>query len=84
MRCVKIVQQPNKTYPYAAVDQQTGGVVLRHHDEVALIGLCRRLEWNVDDAEQEREMRAGRPAAQGSGYRSAAAYRPTGGPRAFS
>ena len=71
MRCVKIVQQPNKAYPYAAVDQQTGGVVLRHHDEVALIALCRRLEWNMDDAEREREMRAGQTA-------------PSGGPRAFS
>ena len=27
MLCVKIVQQPNKAYPYAAVHQQTGGTV---------------------------------------------------------
>jgi hypothetical protein len=71
MRCVKIVQQRNKTYPYAAVDQETGGVVLRHHDQVALIALCHRLEWKMDDAEREREMRAGQTA-------------PSGGPPAFS
>jgi hypothetical protein len=71
MRCVKIVQQPNKTYPYAAIDQQTGAVVLRHHDEVELIALCRRLEWNMDDAEREREMRPAQTA-------------PSGRPRAFS
>jgi hypothetical protein len=71
MRCVKIVQQSNKTYPYAAIDQQTGGVVLQHRDEVELIALCRRLEWNMDDAEREREMRAGQTA-------------PSRGPRAFS
>jgi hypothetical protein len=45
----------------AAIDQQTGGVVLRHHDEVELIALCRRLEWNMDDA--ERETPSGRPRA---------------------
>jgi hypothetical protein len=29
MRRVKIVEKPNETYSYAAVDQQTGEVLLR-------------------------------------------------------
>ena len=54
MQHLKIVQQRDKTYPCAAIDQQTGGVVLRHHDDVELLALCHRLEWKMDDAERER------------------------------
>jgi hypothetical protein len=59
MRHVKIVQQLEKTYPCAAIDQQTGGVVLRRHDVVALIALCRRLGWNMDDAERAKSVADG-------------------------
>ena len=56
MQHLKIVQQLDKTYPCAAIDQQTGGVVLRHHDDVELLALCHRLEWKMDDAERERDL----------------------------
>jgi hypothetical protein len=55
MRRVKIVDEPDKTYAYAAVDQRTGEIPLRHHDRTELIALCRRLEWRIDEAVQDRQ-----------------------------
>jgi hypothetical protein len=48
MRTVKIVEQPDRSHPHAAVDTETGSVVLKHQDDYALIGLCRRLGWTVE------------------------------------
>ena len=48
MRTVKIVEQPDRSHPHAAVDTETGSVVLKHQDDYALIGLCRRLGWAVE------------------------------------
>jgi hypothetical protein len=31
MRRVTIIDQPDKPYPYAAIDRQTGEIPLRHH-----------------------------------------------------
>jgi hypothetical protein len=42
MRRVQIVEKPNETYSYAAVDQQTGEVLLRLRDRHALVALCER------------------------------------------
>jgi len=47
MRTVKIVQQPSRSYPHAAVDLKTGSIVLKHHDDYTLISLCRRLGWTI-------------------------------------
>ena len=55
MRRVRIVDEPDKTYAYAAVDQRTGEIPLRHHDRTELIALCRRLEWRIEEAEQDRQ-----------------------------
>ena len=55
MRRVRIVDEPDKTYAYAAVDQRTGEIPLRHHDRTELIALCRRLEWRIDEAVQDRQ-----------------------------
>jgi len=58
MRRVRIIDEPDNTYPYAAVDRQTGEIPLRHHDRTELMALCRRLEWKIEAAEQDP--RAGR------------------------
>jgi hypothetical protein len=47
MRTVKIVQQPSRSHPHAAVDLETGSVVLQHQDDYALVALCRRLGWII-------------------------------------
>jgi hypothetical protein len=47
MRHVKIVERAGETYSYAAVDLQTGDVLLRLSDPGALADLCHRLEWAV-------------------------------------
>ena len=39
----------NETYSYAAVDQQTGEVPLRLSDRHALVALCQRLGWAVEE-----------------------------------
>ena len=49
MRRVLIVEKPNETFSYAAVDQQTGEVLLRLSDRHALVALCQRLEWAVEE-----------------------------------
>jgi len=53
MRRVRIIDEPHKSYPYAAIDRRTGEVPLRHHDRTELIALCRRLEWRIEEAEQD-------------------------------
>jgi hypothetical protein len=58
MRRVRIIDDPDKTYPYAAIDRQTGEIPLRHHDRTELMALCLRLEWKIEEAEQD--VRAGR------------------------
>jgi len=52
MRRVKIIDQPENAYPYAAIDRKTGETPLRHHDRSELVALCRRLEWQIEDAKQ--------------------------------
>jgi hypothetical protein len=54
MRRVKIIERAGEIYPYAAVDQQTGEVPLRLSDRAALVALCHRLGWAVDE-ETDRE-----------------------------
>jgi hypothetical protein len=58
MRRVRIIDEPDNTYPYAAIDRQTGEIPLRHHDRTELMALCLRLEWKIEEAEQD--VRAGR------------------------
>jgi len=53
MRSIRIIDEPNNTYAYAAVDRRTGEIPLRHHDRTELIALCRRLEWRIEEAEQD-------------------------------
>ncbi len=64
MRRVRIIDEPDKTYPYAAIDRQTGEIPLRHHDRRELMALCLRLEWKIEEAEQD-----GRAGRQTSGRR---------------
>jgi hypothetical protein len=54
MRRVKIVFEEGKLYSYAAVDQQTGEVVLRWHDRETLVALCDRLGWKIIQAHPRR------------------------------
>jgi hypothetical protein len=50
MRQVAIIKTPNPTsYPYAAIDQQTGEGLLRLTDRDELIALCRRLGWTIHE-----------------------------------
>jgi hypothetical protein len=39
MRHVKIIERPNKTYPFAAIDQQTGEIPLRLTERGDLVAL---------------------------------------------
>jgi hypothetical protein len=57
MRRVQIVEKPNETYSYAALDQQTGEVLLRLSDRHALAALCQRLGWAVEEKSSARETR---------------------------
>ena len=59
MRRVRIVEKPNETYSYAAVDKQTGEVPLRLRDRHALVALCQRLGWTVE--EKSKSARETRP-----------------------
>jgi len=53
MRRVRIIDEPDKTYAYAAIDRRTGEIPLRHHDRTELIALCRRLEWKIEEVKQD-------------------------------
>jgi hypothetical protein len=57
MRCVKIVEHPNETYSFAAIDQATGEVPLRLADRTALVVLCGRLGWAIHDDTQAASLR---------------------------
>ena len=59
MRCVKIVERPNETYPFAAIDQSTGEIPLQLTDRAALVALCGRLGWTIqDDSQRAGTLRA--------------------------
>lgn len=78
MRCVKIVEHPNETYSFAAIDQATGEVPLRLADRTALVVLCGPLAIQDDTqaaslrlssdlppqrmGERHRGRRSGKPA----------------------
>ena len=49
VRQVSIIESPDTSYRYAAVDRQTGAVLLRLSDPAALAALCHRLEWVVHE-----------------------------------
>ena len=52
MRRVKIVERPNETYPFAAIDQATGEVPLQLADRAALVAICGRLGWTIQDGSE--------------------------------
>jgi hypothetical protein len=56
MRRIKIIERPSETYSYAAVDRDTGEVPLQLADRAALVALCERLGWAVQE-----EKRADKP-----------------------
>jgi len=69
MRRVQIVEKPNETYSYAAVDQQTGEVPLRLSDRHALVALCQRLGWAVEEkSKSARETRPRQRTGQRHGH----------------
>ena len=48
MRYVTLIESPGEiTYPFVAVDRQTGDTLLRLADRAALLALCHRLGWTV-------------------------------------
>ena len=49
MRRVKVIEQPNETYPFAVIDQQTGEIPLRLSERADLVALCNRLGWVIQD-----------------------------------
>jgi hypothetical protein len=59
MRCVKIIERPNETYPFAAIDQATGEVPLQLADRAALVALCGRLGWTIQDDSQPADVPRG-------------------------
>jgi hypothetical protein len=51
MRHVKVITRTGEgSYRYAAVDCQTGDVLLQLSEAAALLALCQRLEWEVEQA----------------------------------
>jgi hypothetical protein len=52
MRRVKIIERPNETYLFAAIDQATGEVPLQLADRAALVAICGRLGWTIQDDSQ--------------------------------
>jgi hypothetical protein len=58
MRCVKILERPNEIYPFA-VDQTTGEVPLQLADRTALVALCGRLGWAIQDDSQPADISRG-------------------------
>lgn len=54
MRQVSIIESPESSYRYAAVDRQTGDVLLRLSDPTALAALCHRLEWVVHEGPRSK------------------------------
>jgi hypothetical protein len=79
MRQVSIIESPDSSYRYAAVDRQTGAVLLRFSDPAALAALCHRLEWVVHEgpsskgsagADSEERSQRGRHRGRVGGYTS--------------
>ena len=58
MRRIKIIERPGETYSYAAVDRQTGEIPLRLTERAALVALCHRLGWAVDEELPAKEPRS--------------------------
>jgi hypothetical protein len=52
MRRVKIIERPNETYTFAAIDQQTGEIPLQLTERGDLVALCDRLGWVVQEDSQ--------------------------------
>jgi hypothetical protein len=52
MRRVKIIERPNETYTFAAIDQQTGEIPLQLTERGDLVALCGRLGWVVQEDSQ--------------------------------
>jgi hypothetical protein len=49
MRTVEIIEEPNQTYKWVAIDRGTREPLLRLSDLYQLRDVCGRLEWTVID-----------------------------------
>jgi hypothetical protein len=55
MRRIEIVEEPNQTYKWTAIDQDTRQSLLRLSDLYQLHDVCDRLEWKVVDVKRRRQ-----------------------------
>jgi len=55
MRRIEIVEEPNQTYKWIAIDKGTRQSMLRLSDLNQLRDVCERLEWKVIDVKWARE-----------------------------
>ena len=53
----RAIKNPHETYSFAAIDQVTGEVPLRLADRTALVVLCGRLGWAIQDDTQAASLR---------------------------
>jgi predicted regulator of amino acid metabolism with ACT domain len=52
-RRVEIVEEPDQTYKWIAIEQRTRRSLLRLHDLNQLSDVCHRLGWKVVDVKPE-------------------------------
>ena len=65
MRRVRIIERAGEIYSYAAVDRETGEVPLQLADRAALVALCERLGWAIQEKKRANKPRDGRPRTGG-------------------
>jgi hypothetical protein len=58
MRRIEIVEEPNQTYKWTAIDKATRQSLLRLSDLNQLRDVCERLEWKVIDVKWARKLKA--------------------------
>jgi hypothetical protein len=59
MRKIEIIEEPEKPYPWVAVDRKTREPLLRLVDVSQLQSICKRLGWEIVE---NRNRRNGAPA----------------------
>jgi hypothetical protein len=54
MRKVEIIEEPNRTYKWIAIDQATRQSLVRLSDLNQLRDVCDKLEWQIIDVKSAR------------------------------
>jgi hypothetical protein len=73
MRRIEIVEEPNQTYKWIAIDQDTRQSLLRLSDLHHLHDVCHRLEWKVVDVKRRWQNSGAMPRLRRAGLSGAPA-----------